>query len=340
MKTHVSRILGRRARLSILAGAAVLAATLTGCGSATSKDEAKASGYPVTVANCQDEVTFEKAPERAVTTDVDLLEDMLALGLGDRIVGTFGVGDNGNVIGPEYRAEWEKLHHASDQYPTREALAALKPDFVFSGWFWGLDETKGLTPDTLAKFGAKTLVLNESCAYVDKSRTKLAIDDVFTDLTNLGNIFGVQDRAKDVIGAMRSRIADVQEKVKGQRQRSVFLYDSGEAAPLTAPALATPNTLITLAGGRNVFGDVRKSWSAVAWEDVVAKAPECILINDYGKVSAAQKRRFLETSPNTRKLAAVKNGCILALSYDQLTPGVRNVDAVESIAKWLYPDAF
>jgi len=24
---------------------------------------------------------------------------------------------------------------------------------VFTGWNWGLDETKGLTPDTLAQFG-------------------------------------------------------------------------------------------------------------------------------------------------------------------------------------------
>jgi iron complex transport system substrate-binding protein len=72
----------------------------------------------------------------------------------------------------------------------------------------------------------------------------------------------------------------------------------------------------------------------------VAADPQCIIINDYGRPTAAAKERFLETSPITENLTAVKNRCFLALSYDEVTPGPRNSTAVEAIARWLHPSAF
>jgi iron complex transport system substrate-binding protein len=48
----------------------------------------------------------------------------------------------------------------------------------------------------------------------------------------------------------------------------------------------------------------------------------------------------LETFPATRNLPAVKNKCFLALSYDEVTPGPRNAEAVVAIARVLHPAAF
>jgi hypothetical protein len=81
-------------------------------------------------------------------------------------------------------------------------------------------------------------------------------------------------------------------------------------------------------------------FTSVSWEQVVSKDPQCIIINDYGTPTAAQKQKFLETSPITRNLTAVKNHCFLSLSYDQITPGPRNAPAVTAIAHWLHPAAF
>jgi ABC-type cobalamin/Fe3+-siderophores transport system ATPase subunit len=60
----------------------------------------------------------------------------------------------------------------------------------------------------------------------------------------------------------------------------------------------------------------------------------------YGSPTAAQKEQFLQTSPITKNLRAVKNHCFLALSYDEVTPGPRNAQAVTAIAHWLHPSAF
>ena len=138
---------------------------------------------------------------------------------------------------------------------------------------------------------------------------------------------------------MRTTVADVQATVAGRSPVSVFVYDSGQDAPFTAPARAMPNALIALAGGHNVFADLDQSWTSVSWEKVVAADADCILINDYATPTWQQKADFLKKSPITKDLRAVKAGCIWHLRYDQLTPGPLNAQAVESIARWLHPDA-
>lgn len=214
----------------------------------------------------------------------------------------------------------------------------MKPDFLFAGWNYGLKVSSTLTPDNLAKYGIKTLVLAESCAHVQAGKKSVTIDDTYSDLTNLGEIFGVQAKAAALIAGMKAQIAGVQTDLAGVSGKKVFLYDSGTDAPFTAPGLAIPNALISLAGGVNIFHDLKQTWTSVSWEQVVAADPDCIIINDYGTPTYAQKKAFLQTSPITKNLKAVKAGCFINLTYGQLTPRPLNGDAVVAIAKALYPD--
>jgi hypothetical protein len=50
-----------------------------------------------------------------------------------------------------------------------------------------------------------------------------------------------------------------------------------------------PTALITMAGGINIFASLKQSWTSVSWEQVVAAKPQCIIINNYGSPTAAQK---------------------------------------------------
>ena len=122
----------------------------------------------------------------------------------------------------------------------------------------------------------------------------------------------------------------------------MFLYNNGQSAPGTAAGLSTPNVLITLAGGTNIFASLQQDYTTVSWEQVVAANPACIIIKngtDAGSVGTAEEQ-FLKSSAITDKLTAVRNGCFLILNQDQLTPGAANADAVVAIAHWLHPKAF
>jgi iron complex transport system substrate-binding protein len=341
-----------RARRNLTTAAALLALLggLAACGSSTPTATATASAkpssaYPVTVSSCGVPVTYDRAPQRAVSNDINTTEDMLALGLESHMVGDFGAVGDGPVdqpaIPPQYQAGFNKVRDVDPQnYFTLEELVALHPDFLFAGWNYGLQVGTNLTPTYLAKFGIKTLVLEESCAHVQPGKDSISINDTYTDLRNLGGIFGVRSRANSLVASMQAQVAAVQAKVAGLKPIKVFDYDSGEASPVTGPGLAMPTAEIALGGGVNIFASLKQSWTTVSWEQVVAAQPQCIIINDYGTPTVAQKEKFLETFGASKNLPAVKNRCFLPLSYDEVTPSPRNAEAVVAIAKWLHPSAF
>jgi iron complex transport system substrate-binding protein len=339
----------RLARMSAVAGALVAAgACAAGCGSSgaaagAASGSSGSAAYPVTVTNCGMKVTYDRAPRRAVSNDINTTEDMLALGLEPRMVGTFGVSGDGPVGQPvpaAYLAGFRKVRDVSADYFTKEELVGLKPDFLFAGWSYGLQTGTSLTPQGLAPFGIKTLALTESCAHVPPGTTAVSISDTYTDLRNLGEIFNARGRAATVISGMQAQVAAAQAKISGLKPVTVFDYDSGESAPFTGPGLAMPTALISLGGGANIFGSLKQSWTSVSWEQVIKAAPQCIIINDYGTPTAAQKEKFLETSPITKNLTAVRNRCFLPLAYDEVTPSPRNAQAAVAIARWLHPAAF
>ena len=139
---------------------------------------------------------------------------------------------------------------------------------------------------------------------------------------------------------MQTQIAAVRSTVSSLRPVTVFDYDSGTSAPFTGPGLAMPNAEIAAAGGVDIFASLKQSWTSVSWEQVVKADPQCIVINDYGTPTAAQKEKFLETSSVTKGLTAVRNRCFLPLTYDEVTPGPRNAEAIAALAHWLHPSAF
>ena len=330
--------------------AALLAvgALLAGCagshiGTTDTPQPGDSVAYPVTVTSCGVSVTYDQAPKRAVSNDINTTEDMLALGLESRMVGDFGVtgdGPAGKPVPTPYQAGFAKVRDVSPSYFTLESLVGLKPDFLFAGWNYGLQAGTSLTPDNFTKYGIKTLVLAESCAHVQPGTNSVGIDDTYQDLRNLGEIFDVRARAAKVIAGMQAQVAQARAKIAGTKPVTVFDYDSGQSAPFTGPGLAMPTALISLGGGTNVFGSLKQSWTSVSWEQVVKAQPQCIIINDYGTPTAAQKEKFLETSPITKNLPAVRNHCFLALAYDEVTPGPRNAEAVVAIARWLHPSSF
>lgn len=288
-----------------------------------------ALAFPVTVQSCNREVTFDAAPTRAIANDVNLVEMMLALGLQDRMVGYTGV-SGWKTLDEELRQGVAELPELSAQYPTREVLLGAEADFFFAGWNYGMKVGGEVTPETLEPLGIKTYELTESCIFVGP-KAKASMQDMYDDLLNLGTIFGVGDRATTLVGGYKARLAEITAKVDRTSPLRVFVYDSGDEAPFTAGAYAIPTALIEAAGGRNIMDDLDKSWATVAWEPVVERNPEVIVIVNYGDVTAEQKIAFLETNPAFAGIDAVKNDRYVVLEYVEATPGPRNIRAVEKL---------
>ncbi|HWH01486.1 MAG TPA: ABC transporter substrate-binding protein [Pilimelia sp.] len=317
-----------RARCAL--GAAALAAALLtgGCaadaaGPATAPSAAGA-GYPVTVNNCGADYTYRAAPGRIVTTSLPATELVLALGLGDRLVGT--VPANGTEL-PEYRdalAKAPKIAQRAWPAPGREAVLGANPDIVISGYLddYG-KEALGDRADLAGK-GLNSYLLQGACG-----KAPARAEDILSDVDSLGRVFGIPDRA----AALRQRLVDQigEPAPVAADPPTVFVYEGQEDKPLTDGRDALVNDLITRAGGKTVFPD-QAGFGEVSWEEVVARDPDVIVIVAQGDFLNPEKaKKFLTSYPPLRGVTAVKHQRFVVVGVTDLQPGVRVGAALQAL---------
>ena len=284
----------------------------------------------VSVDSCNRTVTFDSPPQRAISNDVNLTEMMLVLGLSDKMVGYTGI-SGWKTLDEEMRLGVKQLPELSPKYPTKEVLVGADADFFFAGWNYGMKVGGEVTPETLKPFGINVYELTESCIHI-MTKKKVNMDDMYNDLLNLGRIFQIENRAKKLVDAYRSDLKKFTQKLESIPAKKVFVYDSGEDTPFTAGRYAMPTALIEAAGGINIMDDFQKSWGTVTWEEVIDRNPEVVVIVNYGKVTAEQKRKFMMSNPAFANIDAVKNDRFVTLEYVEATPGPRNIKAIKKLA--------
>lgn len=284
------------------------------------------------VKSCDRDITFDSPPKAAVSNDVNLTEMMLVLGLADHMVGYTGI-SGWKTLDEEMRAGVEQLPELAPKYPSKEVLIGADADFYFAGWNYGMKVGGEVTPDTLAPFGIQVYELSESCAHI-MSKNSASMDDMYNDLLNLGAIFDATDKAEALVAEYKAELESFTDGLAElETAPRVFVYDSGEETPFTAGRYAMPNALIEAAGGVNIMNDFEKSWATTGWENVVERNPEVIVIVNYGKVTAEQKRDFMMSNPAFADIDAVKNDRFVTLEYVEATPGPRNINAVKKLAE-------
>lgn len=152
-----------------------------------------------TVQSCNRTVTLDAPRERAISDDVNLTEMMPVLGLADRMVRYTGISGR-KTLDEEMRTGVEELPKLSAKYPPKEVIVGADADFFFAGRNYGMKVGGAVTPETLAPCGIQVCELTGSCTRImDKDRA--SIEDMFSDLINLVKIFGVEDRAEDLVSA-------------------------------------------------------------------------------------------------------------------------------------------
>ena len=298
---------------------------------------ALANPFPVTVNSCGKPITFNQPPQRAVINDLNMAEMAFALDLQDRIVGLTGI-TGWYKLTPQFKAAMGAIPELAPKYPSLETLLAVRPDFFFAGWNYGMKIGGDVTPQTLAPYGINTLVLSESCVQAGGQAKKADMSLLYNDELKLGKIFGKRNDAQSLVSGWKKRLNELPKPAAGTRPLKVFVYDSGEDKPFTSGKYAMPTAIIEAAGGKNVMEAVDTSWGTTSWESVAATEPDFIILLDYQTGSGADAlRHFLENHPLMKLTPAVQHHRYLKLQYAELTPGPANVDAVEKLARAMYP---
>lgn len=333
-----------RARLTALSLATLTVAALAACSADTAPAGAEPSAaedvaadgaateYPLTVDNCGTEVTFESAPERVVTIKSSTAETLLALGLGDRIVGSAFL--DGPV--PAWLADAAEdtavTDPFSDEVPGTEAVLELDPDLVYAGWESNVAADGAGDRETLASLGVNSYVAPAACKAPEYMPNPLTFDEVFAEITEVGAIFDAQDAAAQLVAEQQAVLDDV---TPDDRDLTALWYSSGSDIPYVGAGIGAPQMILDAVGVDNVAGDVEDTWTSMAWEEIVAADPDVIVLVDATWNSADDKIDRLESNAATSELSAVQAGRYLTVPFPATEAGVRNADAAADIADQL-----
>ncbi|GAA2081860.1 ABC transporter substrate-binding protein [Aeromicrobium halocynthiae] len=317
---------------------------IAGCGAdvtTTAADDGPTDeGYPVTITNCDRELTVDRAPESIVGLMPSQTELLVGLGLADRMVGQ---AQTGTYALPEEVAEQvaDVSELSTDTPPAREELLEAAPDAVVAPTTYEFTGEQGFaTLEQLEQAGVTSYVATGGCP---ERRNTAVVEDLLTDIENLGLIFGADAEAETLAGEVRGRLAAVDEAIDGADQPTVAqLYIEGTS--VFAIGAGVEYDIIRRAGGDNVFTpdeDLFEQFfsAAISPEEVAARNPDAIVFTVADDAQEQRVRDYLgRTFPD---VTAVAEDRLLAIPASDVFPGaLGNVSAVESIAQVLHPDRF
>lgn len=337
-------------RRTFLAALAAMALTvqLAGCAAGTTPPASSVvpqtsapenSHYPVTITNYNYAgepvtYTYTQAPQRVVAVYQGSIESMIALGLEDHVVASYGL-DN------EVKAEWQEgfaqMNYQADVFaPDKETVTLLQPDLILS---WGSLFSEKNLGDTAAwnAKGVGTYMNSNTCP--GGSRT---LENEYTDLLNLGKIFDVEDRAEALVAEMRQEIESTLQAVEGRPAVRTAVVEPIGGTVTNYGANTLAGDMVTQLGGQLV----QPEGSEMSKEALVTADPEVIFVvymaysgEDPETVMASQLAAITE-DPALASLSAVQNGRLyLVMLGDIYAAGPRTVDGIRTIAAGLYGDA-
>ncbi|HVC33519.1 MAG TPA: ABC transporter substrate-binding protein [Chloroflexota bacterium] len=278
------------------------------------------AGFPVTVTDDDgDTVTFDRPPQRIVSLSPGHTETLYALGLGDRVIVT----DTYSDYPPENKPR-AKLH--TYPKPNAEVLVSLRPDLIVD-----LVEGHDFTQQMNAR-GIKVLKLFPK-----------TFDGTLKDIELLGRVTGTEARAQRITADMRERAAVVVAKTKDAPTPRV-LYELDASDP-TRPFVAGPGgffgDLVPMAGGANVFADLRTPSAQVSAEQIIARDPQIIILGDANAPYNAQTPAMVKARTGWSQISAVRENTIYEINDAYLSrPGPRLIDGLEQMAKIIHPELF
>lgn len=323
--------------------AALAAATLllTGCGTAVTNGSIESdTNSAVTVDNCGVPVTVSGVPAAAVGMHPAQTELLLRLGLVDNLAG------QAQAEGTALPADIASL--AVDvpviggmMPPSREDLLSVEPDFVYSPTTYEFSADQGFASiDQLNEAGAAVYVASGGC---EDRRMTGEVADLFTDLTNLGEIFEVQEEASVLIAENQGVLDEVTQAVSGvDKLRVAQIYYEGGA--LQAIGAGVEYDILKLAGSDNVYSPEQELFASffaatITPESLAAEEPDAIVFATWGAEHEAETREYL--SKAFPDMPAVRDNRVIAVSSADMFPGtLGNVSVVRQIAEQLYPEQF
>ena len=268
-------------------------------------------------------IAHAQAPAKRVVSLVPALTEMLfAVGAGPQVAGVSSYDD----FPPAAKAV-PRVGALLD--PDVERILSLRPDLVITyGSQTGLEAQ-------LARAGIRVFSYRHG-----------GIASILQTLREIARVTGHTAEGDRQAREIEGRLDAIRARVKGQpRPRTLLVFGR---QPRTLQQMYVTggqgflNEMLDIAGGVNVFADIRRESVQPSHEILLVRAPEVIVELRATDMSAAAEQKEEKAAWSTLpSIPAVRNGRIHMLNGDYLVvPGPRIAAAAETLASALHPDAF
>ncbi len=248
--------------------------------------------------------------ERIVSLNPAATEILFAVGAGSRVLGVTEFCDY-----PPEAASRTIVGGFSGATVSVEQIVALKPDLVLVS----------------AEMHVRIIPLLDALGIPLFAVDPHSFQQVYETIDHLGRLTACPAGARNVIQDMRSRIAALGAP---EKEPVAVFWEIWDDPLMTIGGTTFISEAIELAGGRNVFADLREQWPGVNLEQVLLRKPDWILSgDDHGDrltPEALGRRAGWATVP------AVRAGRIAVIEADIIyRSGPRLAEAVEALSRLL-----
>ena len=165
---------------------------------------------------------------------------------------------------------------------------------------------------------------------------------VYKDITRVAEVLGVSGAGHDLVTTMTDRAMAVADRAQ-ELDVSVAVACIEWTEPLMVAGNWIPE-MVSLAGGRNIYGEAGEDAPELAWEEFLEADPEVIILMPCGfdLKRATIEAGVLSSMPSWEDLAAVRAGRVYATDANAYfnRPGPRLAESLEIMAEILHPDDF
>ncbi|HKZ92270.1 MAG TPA: ABC transporter substrate-binding protein [Candidatus Limnocylindrales bacterium] len=158
-------------------------------------------------------------------------------------------------------------------------------------------------------------------------------------ITTLGTVFGRESEAADLVAALDADVAAAEALVAQatSRPRVLFILQPPEAPTLVAGGDTAAGSMISLAGGENIYPGFG-SYIPMTPEGIVEAAPDVILTTEASIERLGGLDAFLATPGVAQTPAAVEGRVVAMEDLYLLGFGPRTGKAMADLARLLHPE--
>jgi iron complex transport system substrate-binding protein len=251
-------------------------------------------------------------PQRIVCLTEETTETLYLLGEGDRVVGVSGY----TVRPPEARKKPRVSAFINARF---DKIEALSPDLILA-----FSDLQADIAAELVRRGYPVVTFNQR-----------SVAEIFQMMLMVGGLVGRSEEAQALAGKLQHGLDETREAASKLPKRPRVYFEEWDDPQISA--IGWVSELIGIAGGEDVFSDVKRESVQASTELILTRAPDVIVELRADDESAPDLKAW-QAVPS---VPAVKNHRIVVLTgSDMVTAGPRIGQAAVRLAKALHPEVF